>query len=303
MAQPQARRDDVYYYENVVIQVENTLFSVPRTCLSDHSEVFAGMFLLDGAAEGQTDDNPIVLHGYSSEDFQSLLKVISPHPIVSAPSTFQPLTKQEWTGVLNLSTIWQMQAIRYLAIDKLSNMELQPDEKIKLARRHRVAKWLSEGIHSFAENLGHYPLDHVALSLGWESTAKLLAARNLPTSTMREVIDVSRLRCNSCHCRLTWKEQPRVPSCAAGLPACRPTRFEITANAIAPGIFVEISRLRCDNCGDVYNPDEDQCSTCQSFGCFVFAERDAGPVVRNTDAIDSAIQQMFGDEIEALTYD
>ncbi len=63
-------------------QVEDRFFKVPRYHFDRSSEVFATAFSLPAGdpvrAEGQSDDNPIVLEGISSADFQALLKVLYP---------------------------------------------------------------------------------------------------------------------------------------------------------------------------------------------------------------------------------
>jgi hypothetical protein len=50
------------------------IFRVPINALSQASEQFQGDF----ANHGATDDNPMILEGYESGDFESLLKVIFP---------------------------------------------------------------------------------------------------------------------------------------------------------------------------------------------------------------------------------
>lgn len=63
-------------------QVEDYIFKVPRCHFERKSEIFRTTFTLptgDGVhAEGQTDENPVVLEGIRSLDFQALLKVLYP---------------------------------------------------------------------------------------------------------------------------------------------------------------------------------------------------------------------------------
>jgi hypothetical protein len=60
------------------------LFRVPRCEFEQSSEIFADMFLLpSGAAsvertEGQDKEHPIVLEGYTKDDFSCLLRVMYP---------------------------------------------------------------------------------------------------------------------------------------------------------------------------------------------------------------------------------
>ena len=62
----------------LIIKVEDRLFKVPRQLLTRESPVFEGMFSMESEAEGKDDDHPIVLEGYESRDFSSLLKLLLP---------------------------------------------------------------------------------------------------------------------------------------------------------------------------------------------------------------------------------
>ena len=132
------------------VQVEDRLFSVPRSEFIESSEVFSGMFRLpsgpganphdqeganprgqDGAnTEGQDRDHPIVLKGCKKE-FSCLLKVMYPtyvvlifpnlHPtylygcragsLISGTTFALGLRKEEWVSVLKLSTILNMEKV------------------------------------------------------------------------------------------------------------------------------------------------------------------------------------------------
>ena len=63
-------------------QVENTLFRVPQCEFEQSSEVFADMFLLPSGAventEGKDREHPIVLEGYTKDEFSCLLRVMFP---------------------------------------------------------------------------------------------------------------------------------------------------------------------------------------------------------------------------------
>jgi BTB/POZ domain len=112
----------------LMTQVENTLYRVPKVVLTRESPVFDGMFSVESQLEGRDDDHPIVLEGYKSHDFGHLLKLLMPEYVyLSLPrlnfdliSTASPLafsipllSKEEWTSVLKLSTIWQMAKVTY----------------------------------------------------------------------------------------------------------------------------------------------------------------------------------------------
>ena len=65
------------------VQVEDTVFEVPRYRFTEHSEVFADMFHIPQAGEatsleGKDEAHPITLDGYQAADFRALAKVLYP---------------------------------------------------------------------------------------------------------------------------------------------------------------------------------------------------------------------------------
>ncbi|KAJ8084985.1 hypothetical protein PM082_003762 [Marasmius tenuissimus] len=91
-------RDSNYYISegNTVIRVENTLFKVHRCLISRDGSAFEDMFSLDNiktsqsaVREGDSDDNPIVLHGDKPEEFRALLWSLYalPAEIFQVPNT------------------------------------------------------------------------------------------------------------------------------------------------------------------------------------------------------------------------
>lgn len=96
------QRDDTFFLDHVVflvsstfmseykglialnrdIQVEDTLFKVPRIRFEVDSKVFASMFLLppgEAAVEGVDEKFPIKLEGIRHRDFRNLLHAIYPN--------------------------------------------------------------------------------------------------------------------------------------------------------------------------------------------------------------------------------
>ncbi|KAH6908544.1 hypothetical protein BKA70DRAFT_1149782 [Coprinopsis sp. MPI-PUGE-AT-0042] len=157
-------------------EVEASLYSVPKQTLTTQSPVFEGMFDVgdQSGGEGISDDKPIVLEGYRSDDFECLLKVLIPEPFEPSPA----LSKQEWTSVLKLATIWQMDKARKAAIDQLSALDLSPIEKIQHAREYRVTTWFKEGIAAIANQFGKYETEDLGGTLGWKTTALILSLRD-----------------------------------------------------------------------------------------------------------------------------
>ncbi|KAF6760917.1 hypothetical protein DFP72DRAFT_959572 [Ephemerocybe angulata] len=148
-------RHSDFYWENMVVQVEDTLFHVPRHGFAQ-SEAFRDMFRLPApkngkGVEGQSDDHPIVLEGYKVKDFESFLKLL--YPSMESGISGLAMTKEEWVGALKLATIWQMDKARGYAITKLMSMkDIRPAEAVNLAREYRISNWLLPALIDLAIN-------------------------------------------------------------------------------------------------------------------------------------------------------
>ncbi|KAK7024955.1 hypothetical protein R3P38DRAFT_3356199 [Favolaschia claudopus] len=169
-------RDPKYYLENITFKVEARIFKVPRYHFEHSSEVFATTFTLpvgDGNAEGASDENPVVLEGISSLDFQRLLKVLYPLDIPQILS----MPKDDWISVLKLSTQWYFIDARELAIQQLNDRpEIGSIERILLARQYDVAAWLRMGYNDLARREEGISLEDAA-KIGWETTVRLYQTR------------------------------------------------------------------------------------------------------------------------------
>ncbi|KAJ2924436.1 hypothetical protein H1R20_g12653, partial [Candolleomyces eurysporus] len=98
----------------IFFKVEEIVFEAPRYRLAEHSEVFETMFHLpaggEGTVEGRDEEHPIVLESYKAVDFDASLKIIYPTADDLISGSFK-LEKEEWIGVLNLSTKWSMKKV------------------------------------------------------------------------------------------------------------------------------------------------------------------------------------------------
>ena len=69
-------------FDSLNLQVENTLFRVPRHRFEQESDVFRDMFQLPVAEntipDGYSDEQPLRLDGVAKEDFRQLLRVMFP---------------------------------------------------------------------------------------------------------------------------------------------------------------------------------------------------------------------------------
>ncbi|KAJ7312369.1 hypothetical protein DFH08DRAFT_717582 [Mycena albidolilacea] len=154
--------------------VEDCLFNVPCYHFERLSEVFEMMFTLpagDGVqAEGHNDEQPVVLEGVRSDNFQQLLKAL--YPLMD-----NWMTKDEWISVLKPSTQWRFINTRNLAIQQLhSRPDLEGVEQIQLAQQYNVAGWLRIGyIHLVKRS--HGISQDEARKIGWKTPFHLCQAR------------------------------------------------------------------------------------------------------------------------------
>ncbi|KAH6908548.1 hypothetical protein BKA70DRAFT_1280152 [Coprinopsis sp. MPI-PUGE-AT-0042] len=196
-------RSTTYYVQNVVIGVAGRLFSVPKDALASQSPVFEGMFDVGDRSgdEGGCDEKPIVLEGYKSEEFECLLKILLHRSLEPFPPT---LSKQEWLSVLKLATIWQMDKVRTIAIDRLSPLDLSPIEKIRYAREYHVSAWFKEGILTIANNFGQYEMEELGNALGWKTTALILSIRDKAKPHLKISQWEEWTKCWECSCGLEF---------------------------------------------------------------------------------------------------
>ncbi|KAJ3540794.1 hypothetical protein NMY22_g4149 [Coprinellus aureogranulatus] len=173
---PERLRTRAYSYELASFQVEDQIYRVPRHGFVEFSEVFDAMFTLPqegGSGEGQCDDNPIVLPSCTKIEFESLLEVLYP----TAPRLrSEPLAKEQWVGVLKLSTMWTMDKIRELSIKELDSLVPDTEERLVLARTYRIPQWLLDGYTALVKQWEKkkWSLDDLSTNFGWETTARLV---------------------------------------------------------------------------------------------------------------------------------
>ncbi|KAF7356257.1 hypothetical protein MVEN_00957200 [Mycena venus] len=176
------QRDANYYMETITFEVEDRLFKVPRNSFERRSEIFATTFTLppgDGIhAEGQSDENPVVLEGIRSRDFEALLKVL--YPLEAARLLHNKsswMTKDEWISVLKLSTQWYFLDIRNIAIEQLNNRnDVTSVDRIVLARQYDIPDWLRLGYTDLSRRDESISRE-VADKIGWETALQLCQVR------------------------------------------------------------------------------------------------------------------------------
>ncbi|KAF8161464.1 hypothetical protein B0H34DRAFT_701034 [Crassisporium funariophilum] len=175
--EPEVERDDVYYLDDIVFKVENTLFKVPRKRFESGQNVFTTLFTLSppkGAqAEGADDALPISLHGISKAHFRAFLRVL--YPVKGIASTYE-----EWVGALDLATMWEFKEARKKSVAKLTQLIKSRNvaENILLAKKYHVEQWLRDGYIRLVTQKEPLEIDELCSSmLDLLTIARLLSIR------------------------------------------------------------------------------------------------------------------------------
>ncbi|KAJ2924444.1 hypothetical protein H1R20_g12649, partial [Candolleomyces eurysporus] len=303
----------------IFFKVEEIVFEAPRSRFAEHSEVFETMFHLpvgsDGAVEGRDEEHPIVLEGYQAVHFDSLLNVLYPTP-EDLISGILKLEKEEWIGVLNLSTRWSMKKIRRHAINELSKASLNPMEKIALGREHEVAKWFREGltelvsenpIRPLAELKSHLGAD-IACSLLWvqNQTQAILGARLAPTG-----LSLGMLGCFRCQAAMFTNGRNCV-SCSRTIAVDDCSALHIPNGALSTYFHAEdpasgltqvtfrinLQHLMCRACSEcAFSLTSYTCPSCSQLVSYSIFELRLGKNGIENGSAPQKILEEFGEEI------
>ncbi|KZV69819.1 hypothetical protein PENSPDRAFT_735173 [Peniophora sp. CONT] len=167
---PGMRKHEQYHFEhgNVRLLVDNMLYNVSRTILTRHSSWFRERLSQParalppdwtiystargedlyvnheiGTIQAQQPDpllfscpkDTFYIYGATAPEFDALLTVLLPNVYT--------LTKEQWTAVLKLSTMWKFSSVRTLAIRYLKPMlSVTPLERLITARTYDVHSWV-----------------------------------------------------------------------------------------------------------------------------------------------------------------
>lgn len=146
------QRDASYYLPTKIFLVDNRLFQIPSHFLSSQSEVFQAMLELplpsDGTIEGMSDENPIHLEGVSKQDFRQLLRVLCPPKVIGR---LEVLSFHEWLSVLKLADQWCMDTVRAHAIEMMTDIDVDPVEKVVVARRYSITYWIAPALNAILQ--------------------------------------------------------------------------------------------------------------------------------------------------------
>jgi hypothetical protein len=115
------------------------------------------------------------------------------------------LTLEEWTSVLHLSTMWQFQKIRAIAINAMGSVSMDLVDKIVIARKFDVSTWLVPALNQLVQREKSIDfLEGNRLGMGWVLKVAELRDGDIRTdeTTTRTCQNCSHTgppRCNSCN--------------------------------------------------------------------------------------------------------
>ncbi|KAF8891869.1 hypothetical protein BD779DRAFT_1621939 [Infundibulicybe gibba] len=179
-------RDDTYYFHDIIILVDNCLFKVPRFYLERESAVFQTMFQLPSIGDsihGLSEEKPLRLDGIEEEDFRQLLRVLYPtyNTLMNtlcgrSDASSNKLNLGQWTSVLKLSDMWDMERVKTIAVKSMESLVLSPAERIVLGRQYHVDDWVVQGFVKLVERDDPISLDD-GERIGFEWAFKIAAMR------------------------------------------------------------------------------------------------------------------------------
>jgi len=200
-----------FYFTHVTLQVEDTLYRLPRHYLERESEVLRDIFRSSEATRTvkDCDDRKTwVLDGVSKPDFEQLLRVLFPTEVLVE----ERLTVFQWASVLDLSASWCMRRVaaialkemseigttdcrqweavldvcnkhrpmlpeaRIMAIRRISSTNPFPVAGVRMGRRYKVASLFRDNLQKLVQRNSYFT-DEEEDGLGFKTTSKLYRIR------------------------------------------------------------------------------------------------------------------------------
>lgn len=173
-------RHEEYYFDDgsIVLLVEDTLFRVHRYYFTRESQIFADMFSLptgspSGLAEGQSDSSPIDIPGVTKKEMESFLGFV--YFGMHDENTF---SLESWIALLSFSTRFICDKIRARSVREIESFQsqLDPVERVVLAVRHNVPRWLNGAYQELCQRTNTLS-EEEGEKLGLSTVIKLMKAR------------------------------------------------------------------------------------------------------------------------------
>ncbi|KIM36760.1 hypothetical protein M413DRAFT_448894 [Hebeloma cylindrosporum] len=186
---PELIRDEFFYFDTLVFQVEMTLFRVPRHGFEVEGSLFQTLFSLPSPmeygeqVEGRDDKCPIVLGEITKEYFRGFLRAMYPFDGIT-------LTYDDWLGALDLATMWDFAKIRERSIKAISCLlhQITATEKVILGKKYHDLLDLNQ---------------LSASSIDWPTISKLFSIREKILKSRMETMKESSHPCSKCGKRTT----------------------------------------------------------------------------------------------------
>ncbi|CAK5283693.1 unnamed protein product [Mycena citricolor] len=148
-------RDSEHYHDDgdLVIRAESTLFNVHRFIFRD-SAIFRSMFTLPvgpgAAAEGSCDGAPLVLEGYSADEFRMVLKWMYSRPLALNVNTLPSDVIAEVIPLAAFAHKYELDAWREWSLSVI-------DYRLKPARKKDSGKLPLSRLHTLFERMDDSP--------------------------------------------------------------------------------------------------------------------------------------------------
>jgi len=170
------------------------MFQIPKHYVSQIG-IFSTIFSLppskDGGIEGLAEENPLILHQLSKVDFKGFLSVLIP---LQVPPNHSNISLDVWKSTLKLSTMWEVTALRDLAIRNMNQLDVC--DMISLGSTYRVSQWFLTGCTKLIMR-SHGPTEEEGNLLGMGFVVQIYGLRERWLSrikgTMPGIMDTQRV--------------------------------------------------------------------------------------------------------------
>ncbi|KAF8345186.1 hypothetical protein F5887DRAFT_1196373 [Amanita rubescens] len=180
-------KNEEYYLEDTIFQVEDQLFKVHRHLFVRLSQVFRDMYAIpvcgDAGPNALSVDQPLVLEGIEKKDFIQLLRCL--YPLQYGDHNLE-FSLEEWQSVLKLALRYEMAEIKMFVVKKMTPLLTDfPSLQIHLARTYNIQSWLGPGLSRLVWRAEPLSQEDVRL-VGLSDSLKICALRE------------KKPRCNRC---------------------------------------------------------------------------------------------------------
>jgi len=130
----------------IVLKVEDSLFRVPRNTFEDQSSTFQSMYDIP---DDDNEDNPVVLHDVTAEEFRSFLKCtikrrasVSINFILPTPNDVVDESEYDLLTTYRLCAMWGLHRSRRRAFVRLNALVTDVVERMAYAREFSIEEWV-----------------------------------------------------------------------------------------------------------------------------------------------------------------